>query len=491
MDHAAWLAGGMNGVEEDLKETYKFFMRPDPKQRQLVGPIQTEFDELTQRKMRFRDARIGMVRNAKDEDLKTTRVYLDPIPHVRIKDAKQLQGWYQAKRTPENATHRPRPCYTDAMLTEPYGGFCSVGCSFCYINSGLRGYRGTGLATVPIHYGAQVTDMIAKLKTSAAGYFSSFIDPFLPIEDYYHNTQNGAMAFVEAGLPVFFLSRIKYPQWAVEILKANKYSYAQKSINTPDPEIWKQLSPGAMSLNDHMKDIKRLKKAGIYVSIQCNPILPGIVNHKDVVKLFEKLSNAGADHVIIKFVEAGYSWAETMVKRTVQRFGPEKGARFQELFTQNIGGQRTIQEEYRMEGHEIYSKAAKRVGLTYATCYEYAYERGADGEIVNKVGVSVGAKYLSADQCHGHRVPLFTRDSLEERFREVKECPPSGCLTCGDEQPAGVGPCGSELFSAAKALKMSDFKHGVYEANDGGPVRVSIDPSTLVHIKLGKVGARR
>ena len=485
-NHATWLKDGMEGADADMQQAYKYFMRPDPNQRQFVGPIQTGWDEVTGRKMRWRDARIGMLRNTAEENLKPMRVYLDPLPHVRLEAAKQLQGWYQAKQTEENSTHRPRPCYTDAMLTSPYQGYCTVGCAFCYVNSGMRGYRGSGLVSVPMNYGEQVAGMLSKLKTSAAGYFSSFTDPFLPLESYYHNTQNGAMAFVEEGLPVFFLSRLKYPDWAVELLQMNKYSYAQKSINCPDPELWAKLSPGAMPLNDHMKDIKRLKKAGIYVSIQCNPIVPGVVNHKDVVRLFEKLSNVGADHVIIKFVEAGYSWADTMASRIEQRFGPEKGGRFRELFTQNIGGQRTIQEEYRLEGHEIYSKAAKRVGLTYATCYEYKYARDEQGEIINKVGVSIGADYLSADQCHGHRVPMFTRDMLEERFREVKECPPSGCLTCGDEQPAGVGPCGSELFSAAKALKMSDFKHGVYEQGDPGPVRMRVDPDTLVQIKVGR-----
>ena len=98
-------------------------------------------------------------------------------------------------------------CMTDAVLTEPYGGYCTVGCSFCYINSGMRGYRGSGLITVPIDYGAQVARMIGKLRTGTAGYFSSFTDPFLPLESIYHNTRSGAEAFDRAGLPVFFLWR--------------------------------------------------------------------------------------------------------------------------------------------------------------------------------------------------------------------------------------------------------------------------------------------
>src|SRR5690606_36854797 len=114
---------------------------------------------------------------------------------------------------------RPRPCFSEAILTEPYSGYCRVGCAFCYVNSGFRGYRGSGLISVPLGYGAQVAAMLAKTKTGTAGYFSSFTDPFLPIEDVYHNTQQGAEAFARLGLPVFFLSRLSYPGWPIDLLK--------------------------------------------------------------------------------------------------------------------------------------------------------------------------------------------------------------------------------------------------------------------------------
>ena len=57
----------------------------------------------------------------------------------------------------------------------------------------------------------------------------------------YHNTEDGARAFVDAGLPIFFLSRLPYPGWAIDLLKASPYSYAQKSINTPDEKTWKPI----------------------------------------------------------------------------------------------------------------------------------------------------------------------------------------------------------------------------------------------------------
>lgn len=333
---------------------------------------------------------------------------------------------------------------------------CAVGCAFCYINSGVRGYRGTGLITVPENYGDQIRTQLASMNRSAAGYFSSFTDPFTPLEKYYHNTQEAAEAFVEEGLPIFFLSRLRYPDWAIDLLQQNKYSYAQKSINTPDPNDWRLLSPGAISLEEHLDEINKLHNAGIYVSIQCNPIVPGVTSNAQVVQLFKKLKKAGADHVIVKFVEAGYSWAPDMVARIKKRFGKERGEEFERLFCENMGGQRSIAEDYRLKAHKLFKRHATKIGLTYATCYEYKYERDEAGTILSKTGVSIGREMTTADQCHGHAVPMFVRD-LTGRFKEVEECPPTGCMYCASENN-GEARCGDVVFEEGKALRLVDLK---------------------------------
>src|SRR5580765_1374366 len=297
------------------KKSYEFFMKVDPEMRDFLGPIERKFDPVTNREMLQRSAKIGMVRGALEENMKDVVVYLEPFPHLRLEKAKDLQGWYSAKNDGLQQGQRDRPCETDAILTQPYGGWCSVGCVFCYVNSGSRGYRGSGLITVPINYGSHVRKQLKSMQVSTAGYFSSFTDPFLPLEEYYHNTQHGAQAFVDAGLPIFFLSRLNYPGWAFDLLSQNHYSYAQKSINTPDPETWHRLSPGAISLEDDLAECKALSDAGIYVSIQCNPVIPGVVTHDDIEELFEKFAANGVDHVIVKFVEAGHAWAKAMVDR--------------------------------------------------------------------------------------------------------------------------------------------------------------------------------
>lgn len=458
MDHAAWLN---QDTDEDAQKAYQFFMRPDPTQREFVGPAQEELDPLTGKIATFRMSRVGMVRNAKDEDKREVKVYLKfdgkaSLPHIRLEKGKDLQGWYQPKHNDKQGS-RPRPCFTDAILTEPYGGYCTVGCAFCYVNSGFRGYRGSGLISVPADYGAHVTKQLSRMRTSAAGYFSSFTDPFLPLEDIYHNTQQGAEAFDRAGLPVFFLSRLHYPGWAMDLLQRNKYSYAQKSLNTGDDDDWQKLSPGAISLQDHIDEIAELRRRGIYTSIQVNPIVPGIVSHDDIRRLFERLAAVGNNHVIVKFVEAGYSWAGTMVERMKKRFGDNRAALFEELFQENsAGAQKTVVAEYRLEAHALYQKWATELGMTYATCYEYKKEDGK--------WRSVGLDFLTADQCHGKKVPMFTRLDTAVPFSEVAECAPTGCLHCADKSPDGkTGACGSIKFGSAPALRLSDLKESVYD----------------------------
>lgn len=448
--------------EEEESNPYQFFMRPDPNQRKFLGPMEEEDDSLTGKSVSFRMAQIGMTRNPKEKSMREVKVYLKfdgtvYPPHVRIKDAKRLQGWYQPKHNDKQGS-RPRPCFSEAVLTEPYGGYCTVGCAFCYINSGIRGYRGTGLVTVPIHFGAQIAKQLSKLRTSTAGYFSSFTDPFLPVEELYHNTQQGCEAFVDLGLPIFFLSRLPYPSWAIDLLRKNHYSYAQKSLNTGNDDDWMRFSPSAMSLQYHLDEIKELRRLGIYTSIQVNPVIPGITSHEDIRCLFERLAAVGNNHVIVKFVEAGHSWASTMAERLMKRFGDRRIAGFIELFTENqAGAQRTITAEYRLPAHRLYQSWATELGMTYATCYEFA--NGVNG------WQSIGREFTTAEQCHGQKVPMYTRENLSDQFREVKECAPTGCLYCADENE-GKPRCGSKLFGAAKALRSPDYKFQV-KPDDG------------------------
>jgi DNA repair photolyase len=445
--------------DEATQEAYRYYMRNDPSTREFLGDIETKFDPVTGREMRMRAARVGTVRGARPENMRDATVYLDPVPHIRLDTPKPLQGWYSSKGDglKPGGRERERPCMTDAILTQPYGGWCSVGChAFCYVMAGHYGYRASGLTSVPLGYGEYVRRALSSMPVAQAGYFSSFTDPFMPIEEFYHNTEQGARAFVDAGLPIFFLSRLEYPDWAFDLMRRNPHSYMQKSINTPHEDDWRRLSPGAATLARHMDQIRQARAEGIYVSIQCNPVIPGVVSHEDIEHLIEQLAEAGAHHVIVKFVESNHAWRDSMVEKLTAKFGNNRMALFTELMVEKqSGNQTTITEEYRREGHTRYRKKATECGLTYSLCYEYTRRDGR--------WVSMGPEFLTADQCHGHRVPFYTRvRGTELQFRALEVCPPSGCLTCADppvnSTGDGAGLCGSKQLGEARARKMRDMR---------------------------------
>ena len=434
--------------QEDLEaiDPYEFHTRMEPHLNQT--PIAV--DEETGFRYTYRD--IGMTRNA--SNTKEMKVFLDPIPHVVLDQSIPLRGWYKSKVEPPNV--RPRPCDTDSILSQPYGGFCAVGCGFCYINNGNRGYRGQGVTTVDPNYAEKCRKQLARMNISWAIYMSSFIDPFLELEEHYHNTEGLARAAVDVDLPIYFLTRKTVPGWAYDLLKKNKYSYMQFSINTSDPEDWRRLSPRAIPLLDNFEQVREMKRQGIYVSIQVNPIVAGITSNEDIVKLIHILAECGADHLIFKFVEIVYPSAPGMIANMRSRFG-DRANSFEKLFIQNIGGVKTIEEGYRKAALDIFSVECKKAGVTMSLCYEYEYERDADGKILSKVGVSMGERYRTSEQCHGHRVPAHIRSG--NKFVPFEACPPAGCLTCGDKHK--TVPCGDPELGKAKALQPSDLVRGM------------------------------
>ena len=395
---------------------------------------------------------IGMVRNAPEHLRKRMKVYTSPAPHVILDQNIPLRGWYKSKR--ERPTVRPRPCYTEAFLTQPYGGACPGRCVFCYVNNGLRGYRGQGVTVVDPGYPDKIRKQLSRLKVGAAFYISSFTEPFQKLEDVFHNTQRTAQVAVDAGLPLFFLTRQVPPGWAFDILRKNRFSYQQFSINTPNSDDWKRLSPGAAPLFDLFEAIRECKRFGIYVSIQVNPILSGIVSSDHIVELIHLLAEAGADHCIFKHVEIVSPSAKAMVAR-LHRLFPDRSREFQRLFTETIGGLRTIRESYRRKALDRYLAETKKAGITMGLCYEYKYRRDGNGKITDKTGVSLGPEYTTGAQCHGPEVPVFRRSDLDKPFEPFEGCSPGGCLYC--EEVAGA-PCGNDVLRRAKALKPSDLR---------------------------------
>jgi len=404
---------------------------------------------------RFEYWDLGMTRNAREENKSTYKVFLDPAPHVILDQNVPLRGWYKSKAEPKGK--RARPCFTEALLTQPYGGACPVRCQFCYINNGIRGYRGSGVTVVDPEYPLKIERQLSKMRFGWNAYISSFTEPFQKLEEKFHNTEQLSEIVTSYGLPLFYLTRQVPPDWAWKYLKLSKYSYQQFSIITPDREVYRRLSPGAAPLDDLLKVIAEMRKAGIYTSIQINPILPGIIQPEEIMELIRELGKAGARHAIFKFVEIVSPAAGAMTTKMLQLFPGKRGEEFAALFSDTIGGLRTVQETYRIRALRRFQVTCAENGMTMGLCYEYKYTRDNQGNVVDKTGESLGREFCTADQCHGFRIPIHVK--VKGKFQPYEGCPPSGCLYCKEQTEGQSVPCGSPFLQEATALRPSDYNN--------------------------------
>lgn len=440
-------------MSENMNEGYQKFLEVEQEIETEVGRDKSPIfvDELNGK--RYRNMRLGLVRNASEENKKDYKVYLDPAPHVVLDQNIKLRGWYKGKY--EKKGVRPRPCFTDALLTQPYGGTCPVRCTFCYVNNGGRGYRGQGLTVVDPNYPQKIEKQIKRMKFGFPVYVSSFTEPFQKLENEYHISQQLGDIVTHYGLPIFYLTRQITPDWAVEHMLKNKYSYLQNSIITPDPKDYKKFSPNGASLEDMLHRMREISNLGIYISVQINPIVLGVVSDEQIIDLIILLKAHGANHVIFKFVELVTPAAKFLVKK-YKRLFPGRGEKFESMFTEVIGGMRTINEAQRIKSLNMYKEVCEKVGVTMSLCYEYKYQRDSEGNIIDKTGVSMGLDFTTSEQCHGMKTPLHIKNS-EGMFEPFEDCPFTGCLYCEEMCGEGTPPCGSVKLQKAPALGASDY----------------------------------
>jgi DNA repair photolyase len=314
------------------------------------------------------------------------------------------------------------------------------------VTHGTRGYRATGIATVNPEYPDYMKMALAKLNVASAAYISSFTEPFQHLEAKHHVTQRLSEVLVEAGLPLYYLTRLIPPDWAVDAMLANPYSYMQWSINTSNETHRRRMSPGTSRIEVILDKIGELRKRGIFVSIQCNPVLPGITSLQELVDLVHMVAEAGANHIIFKFAEQVYSNRALLMERLTQHRlpGVEK---FDAMMNQTLGGVYTIEQAVRIEWLEVLLKESRDAGITMSTCYEY-YDDG-------HAGANYAPYVTTSDQCHGKGVPVFYRPEPGAQFLPLPGCYRKGCLYCEDH---GTQACGNETLLQAKALEYKDLR---------------------------------
>lgn len=257
-------------------------------------------------------------------------------------------------------------------------------------------------------------------------------------------TRRLSQVFLDSGLPLFYLSRQSVPDWAVDNLLANPYNYMQWSVNTSNQDTYRRLSPGAIKLDQWLKEADKLSDLGIYVSIQCNPILPGIVTLDELKTLVTIGAQAGCRHFTFKFAEQTYNNRKLLIDRLSHMPGVEE---FDNLLTQTIGGVYTINQNTRWEWLTELLAHTRKSGVTMSTCHEY-FDNGHAGD-------NLAPWFTTSDQCHGRGVPIHYRPEPGAPFQPLPGCYRKGCLHC---EEYGTQACGSKDLLEARALQYKDMQ---------------------------------
>jgi DNA repair photolyase len=302
------------------------------------------------------------------------------------------------------------------------------------------------LATANPLYPDALRKQVGSMQMASAAYMSSFAEPFQILEGQYNVTQRLSQVFIDNNLPMFYLSRLIPPSWAIDALQQNPYSYMQWSVNTSNDAVYKKMSPGSYHIDDVLKSVNHLSSLGIYTSFQCNPILPGIVTLDELVTLVHLAAQAGLRHIIFKFVEQVFNNRKLLLDRL--RANRLEGVdELDKVFTQTIGGVYTVDQDVRLEWLNVLLEETRKADITMSLCYEY-YADGA-------AGANLAPYFTTSDQCHGRGVPVYYRPEPSKQFEPLPGCYRKGCLYCADY---GTKACNNEILQEARALTYKDYR---------------------------------
>ena len=202
----------------------------------------------------------------------------------------------------------------------PYVG-CTFGCAYCYARDTHRyaieraGEVGRQVADamppwlaferrVPVKQraGARVRDALRSSRAPRAGdslVIGSSTDPYQPAERRFRVTREILEALGDVrGLSVVLITKSPLVTRDIPLLQrlADRNTVAvHVSLITVDRELARRLEPRAPTPTARLRAVRRLADAGIEVSVNCMPVLPGITDEPAVLAdLVAQVAASGA-----------------------------------------------------------------------------------------------------------------------------------------------------------------------------------------------------
>lgn len=243
----------------------------------------------------------------------------------------------------------------------PYRG-CTHACAYCYARP-THEYLDFGAGTdfeTKIVVKPKAPELLREtfMKRSWKGeliVFSGDTDSYQPLEASYQLTRQCLETCLEFGNPVGIITKSYLIMRDLELLKklhARTHLWITVSIPFWDDKVARAIEPGASSSSQRFEIVRQLSEAGISVSVNLAPIIPGL-NDSDIPQILKKVKDCGAKGANLVILRLPGNVKEVFLSRIQKEFplaaqkieNKIREARGGKLYNSNFG------ERYRGEGN--------------------------------------------------------------------------------------------------------------------------------------------
>ena len=190
-------------------------------------------------------------------------------------------------------------------VINPYTG-CEHGCSYCYARFMKRvtGHKEPWGEFVDVKINApDVLRQEITKKKRARVWVSGVCDPYQPLEAKYRLTRQCLEILAQNNWPVIIQTRSPLVLRDIDIIKNAKDFEVGFSVTTADDSIRKLFEPHAPPIEDRIRALDTLHKAGIRTYAMIAPVLPGAEGLAELLKgtidyvLIDRMNYHYADRV--------------------------------------------------------------------------------------------------------------------------------------------------------------------------------------------------
>jgi DNA repair photolyase len=262
----------------------------------------------------------------------------------------------------------------------PYRG-CLHGCAYCYARPSHE-YLGFGTGTdferkIVIKPRAPELLREAFEKKSWKGeliVFSGNTDCYQPLEATYELTRGCLVVCAEYKNPVHIITKSPLIERDLEILlELLARASVGVSISVPfwNEENARAIEPYVATPSRRMKTVKRLAEAGIPVSVNVAPIIPGL-SDRDIGPILEAAAAAGARSAAMILLRLPGSVKQVFEERLRERMplaadrvlARTREIRGGKLNDPRFGARMSGEGQYASAIHQLFEQTARRLGLS-------------------------------------------------------------------------------------------------------------------------------